>query len=54
VEYRSEVFSAIREQRCSVYEVANVLNCLPRSVQAVRRALNERSLRLRIAPTPNA
>jgi putative transposase len=37
-----EVFPATREQRCWVHKVANVLNCLPKSVQAgARRALNE-------------
>jgi putative transposase len=37
-----EVFPATREQRCWVHKAANVLNCLPRSVQAgARRALNE-------------
>jgi putative transposase len=37
-----EVFPATREQRCWVHKVANVLNALPKSVQAgARRALNE-------------
>jgi putative transposase len=37
-----EVFPATREQRCWVHKAANVLNCLPKSVQAgARRALNE-------------
>jgi putative transposase len=37
-----EVFPATREQRCWVHKAANVLNCLPQSVQAgARRALNE-------------
>jgi putative transposase len=37
-----EVFPATREQRCWVHQVANVLNALPKSVQAgARRALNE-------------
>ncbi|HSK91489.1 MAG TPA: IS256 family transposase [Euzebyales bacterium] len=37
-----EVFPATREQRCWVHKIANVLNCLPKSVQAgARRALNE-------------
>ena len=37
-----EVFPETREQRCWVHKVANVLNCLPKSVQAgARRALNE-------------
>jgi putative transposase len=37
-----DVFPATREQRCWVHKAANVLNCLPRSVQAgARRALNE-------------
>jgi putative transposase len=38
----SEVFPATREQRCWVHKVANVLNAMPKSVQAgARRALNE-------------
>src|SRR6266545_1229253 len=38
----SEVFPETREQRCWVHKVANVLNALPKSVQAgARRALNE-------------
>jgi putative transposase len=37
-----EVFPTTREQRCWVHKVANVLNALPKSVQAgARRALNE-------------
>jgi hypothetical protein len=37
-----EVFPETREQRCWVHKVANVLNALPKSVQAgARRALNE-------------
>jgi putative transposase len=37
-----EVFPQTREQRCWVHKVANVLNVLPKSVQAgARRALNE-------------
>jgi putative transposase len=37
-----EVFPATREQRCWVHKVANVLNAMPKSVQAgARRALNE-------------
>jgi putative transposase len=37
-----EVFPATREQRCWVHKVANVLNALPKSVQAgARYALNE-------------
>jgi putative transposase len=37
-----EVFPATREQRCWVHKVANVLNALPKGVQAgARRALNE-------------
>jgi putative transposase len=37
-----EVFPATREQRCWVHKVANVLNALPKSVQAgARRALHE-------------
>ena len=37
-----EVFPEPREQRCWVHKVANVLNALPKSVQAgARRALNE-------------
>jgi putative transposase len=37
-----EVFPATREQRCWVHKVANVLNALPKSVQAgARHALNE-------------
>jgi putative transposase len=37
-----EVFPATREQRCWVHKVVNVLNALPKSVQAgARRALNE-------------
>jgi putative transposase len=37
-----EVFPATRQQRCWVHKVANVLNCLPKSVQAgARKALNE-------------
>jgi transposase-like protein len=37
-----EVFPATREQRCWVHKVANVLNALPKSVQAgARCALNE-------------
>ena len=37
-----EIFPATREQRCWVHKVANVLNALPKSVQAgARRALNE-------------
>jgi putative transposase len=37
-----EVFPATREQRCWVHKAANVLNALPKSVQAgARRALNE-------------
>jgi putative transposase len=37
-----EVFPATREQRCWVHKVANVLNALPKSVQAgARRALQE-------------
>jgi putative transposase len=37
-----EVFPATREQRCWVHKVANVLNALPKSVQAgARKALNE-------------
>jgi putative transposase len=37
-----EVFPATREQRCWVHKVANVLNCLPKSVPAgARRALHE-------------
>jgi putative transposase len=37
-----EVFPATREQRCWVHKVANVLNCLPKSVQAgACCALNE-------------
>src|SRR5918995_483916 len=37
-----EVFPATREQRCWVHKVANVLNCLPKSVQVgARGALNE-------------
>jgi putative transposase len=37
-----EVFPQTREQRCWVHKVANVLNALPKSVQAgARRALNE-------------
>jgi putative transposase len=36
------VFPATREQRCWVHKVANVLNAMPKSVQAgARRALNE-------------
>jgi putative transposase len=38
----SEVFPATREQRCWVHKLANVLNAMPKSVQAgARRALNE-------------
>jgi putative transposase len=37
-----EVFPATREQRCWVHKVVNVLNALPKSVQAgARRALHE-------------
>jgi putative transposase len=37
-----EVFPETREQRCWVHKVTNVLNCLPKSVQAgARKALNE-------------
>src|SRR5215217_5248823 len=37
-----EVFPATREQRCWVHKAANVLNALPKGVQAgARRALNE-------------
>jgi len=37
-----EVFPATREQRCWVHKVRNILNALPKSVQAgARRALNE-------------
>jgi putative transposase len=37
-----EVFPTTREQRCWVHKVANVLNALPKGVQAgARRALNE-------------
>jgi putative transposase len=37
-----EVFPTTREQRCWVHKVANVLNALPKSVQAgARRALHE-------------
>jgi putative transposase len=37
-----EVFPATREQRCWVHKVANVLNAMPKSVQAgAHRALNE-------------
>jgi putative transposase len=37
-----EVFPATREQRCWVHKVANVLNAVPKGVQAgARRALNE-------------
>jgi putative transposase len=37
-----EVFPATREQRCWVHKVANVLNALPKSVQAgARRGLHE-------------
>jgi transposase-like protein len=37
-----EVFPETREQRCWVHKTANVLNALPKSVQAgARRALNE-------------
>jgi putative transposase len=37
-----EVFATTREQRCWVHKVANVLNALPKGVQAgARRALNE-------------
>jgi putative transposase len=37
-----EVFPATREQRCWVHKVANVLNAMPKSVQAgARQALNE-------------
>jgi putative transposase len=36
-----EVFLATREQRCWIHMVANVLNCLPKSVQAGAPALNE-------------
>jgi putative transposase len=37
-----EVFPETREQRCWVHKVANVLNALPKSVQAgARKALNE-------------
>jgi transposase-like protein len=38
----SEVFPSTQEQRCWVHKVANVLNALPKSVQAgARRALHE-------------
>jgi putative transposase len=37
-----EVFPTTREQRCWVHKLANVLNAMPKSVQAgARRALNE-------------
>jgi putative transposase len=37
-----EVFPTTREQRCWVHKIANVLNALPKGVQAgARRALNE-------------